>query len=162
MREATEVLIERPDLALAHYDQVCVAIPRGAANVDLVKDIWRGMETLAKRWGDKGIALLFIVAETSSTPSGDARHEAGQMFDAMRPYLRLVSAQMEGSGFAAAAKRSVFTWATSKMLGKTPVKTFARLTEATAWLEVKSGELKLPCPPRDSLEAMVRRIHPAK
>ena len=162
MRESTDVLIERGDLALAHCDQVCIAIPRGSATSDLVTDIRRGMETLAKRYGDKGIALLFVVAETSSTPSGEARHEAGEMFDAMRPYLRVVSAQMEGSGFTAAAKRSVFTWATSKMLGKTPVKTFARLSEATAWLEVKCAELRMPCPSRESLDALVRRIHPAR
>ncbi|HWE29470.1 MAG TPA: hypothetical protein VHB97_15780 [Polyangia bacterium] len=162
MRESNDVLIDRPDLALANCDQICIAVPRGVANAALVREIRRGMEALAGRYGDKGIGLLFIVAETSSAPTGDARHEAGEMFDAMRPYLRVLSAQMEGSGFAAAAKRSVFTWATSKMLGKTPVKTFARLAEATAWLETKSAELRLPCPSRDTLEAVVRRIHPAK
>ncbi len=162
MRESTDVLVQRPDLALAHCEQICIAIPRGAAEIDLVRDIWRGMEMLGKRYGDKGIAPLFTVAETSSTPSGEARGEAGKMFDAMRPYLRVVSAQMEGSGFAAAAKRSVFTWATSKMLGNTPIKTFARLMQATTWLEAKCKELKLPCPPRDVLEGVVRRIHEAQ
>ncbi len=162
MRESTDVLINRPDLALAHCEQICIAIPRGRAEVDLVRDIRRGMELLAKRYDERGFALLFIVAETSSTPSGAARDAAGEMFDALRPYLRVVSAQMEGTGFAAAAKRSVFTWATSKMLGKTPVKTFARLGEATEWLESKCGELGLPCPPRATIEALVRRVHESK
>jgi len=162
MRESNDVLIERPDLALAHCEQVCIAIPRGHASVDMVREIRHGLEALARRFDDKGIALLFIVAETSSTPNGAARDAAGEMFDAVRPYLRVLSAQMEGSGFAAAAKRSVFTWATSKMLGKTPVKTFARLAEATAFLETKCSELRMPCPSRETLEAVVRRIHPAK
>ena len=162
MRESTDVLIERSDLALAHCDQICVAIPRGLASVELVREIRQALESLARRYGDKGIALLFIVAETSSAPKEAAREAAGEMFESIRPYLRVLSAQMEGSGFAAAAKRSVFTWATSKMLGKTPVKTFARLAEATAWLETKCAELRMPCPSRDTLDAVVRRIHPPK
>jgi hypothetical protein len=161
MHESTEVLVDRADVAVAHCDQVCVAIPRGPVTTDLVREIRTGMEKLAKRF-DNGIALLFIVAEKSGAPSGDARKEAGDMFDAMRPHLRVVSAQMEGSGFLAAAKRSVFTWATSKMLSKTPIKTFAQLNDATAWLEMKCEELRLPCPSHDALDGLVRRIHPAK
>jgi hypothetical protein len=159
VRESTEVLIERPDLAVAIHDRILIAIPRGVADIAVVRDIRAGLETAGKRAGGGGIGFLFVVAATSTTPTGMAREEAAAMFDAARPYLRVLSAQLEGTGFAAAAKRSVFTWATSRMLGKTPVKTFAILGDAADWLETKCKELGIPCPPVHQLEASVRRIH---
>lgn len=158
MREEPQIVVDKPELVVAHYQQICIAIPRGDPDTAMIENIRGGMTALARRAGGS-VGLLFIVAAKSSAPTGRTREAAAEMFDELRPNLKAVSAHMEGSGFAAAAKRSVFTWATQRMLGKTPVKTFGRLADSTHWLELKCKELKLNCPTSLELQSFVSRIH---
>jgi hypothetical protein len=157
--KGVDVIIDEPHVVLAHAGDLCVVIPRGEATPDLVAKIRRGIELLSKRRKD-GIALLLIVTERSRVPSGGARAAVGRMFQELRPALRAVAALIAGGGFAAALKRSVFTWATSSILGKAPVKTFAALEEACPWLEAQCSKAGLSAPAMEELSVFVRQHDP--
>jgi hypothetical protein len=159
---ATEIILVEKGLAVARAADVCIAVPRGTSDTALVKKIHAGLERVALQSATGRIALLFFVAESSTAPEGPARAAAGEMFEALKPNLHAIAAFMEGSGFMAATKRSVFAFATSRYLGKTPVKTFDQLSPAAAWLQTRCRELGVACPPSTNLEALVREIHPAR
>jgi hypothetical protein len=154
-RGAAAVVVETATLTVAHAAQVCVVVPRGPPTTEGVRHIHGALEQLARRV-KTGIGMLFVVGERVAPPSGDTRTAVAEMFRAMHPHLKVVSAQMAGSGFIAAAKRSVFTWATSRLLGTTPVRVFGDLADAADWLHARSGELGLACPPSLDLQAFVQ------
>src|SRR5262245_18164289 len=111
MANDAEILTVTPTLVLGRYGDVCIALPRGGATVDGVGRIREGMTTTASRAGCPGIGVLFLVGEKVGPPSGPARAAVSEMFKALRPNIKVISAVLEGSGFIASAKRSIFTWA---------------------------------------------------
>jgi hypothetical protein len=145
------------DLVIAHRNRVCIAICRGDLTVDVVQRTREGVLALAKAHSG-GIGYLFVVPEISGIPAGPVRDAVGQMFDAVRPHLRVVSGHIDGSGFRASAKRSVFTFATSRILGGTQVKAHGSLVDATTWLEAKCKDAGLACPAGRDLQALVTKL----
>jgi hypothetical protein len=160
MARSVDVVIEDPGLVVAHVGDVCVAIPRGEADVMLVSALHRGIELLARQ-RERGIALLFIVSERCTAPTGKARTAAGLMFEELRPSLRVVAAHIAGHGFLVSVKRSIFTWATSRMVGKTPLKTFSSVTVASQWLEDQCRLAGITSASGGDLEAIVKRYDAA-
>jgi hypothetical protein len=152
--------VETPTLSVAHAAHICIAIPRGPATSDGVRHIRGALEQLAQRV-KSGIGLLFIVAEGVGPPSGETRREVAEMFRAMHPHLKVIAAHMAGSGFIAAAKRSVFTWATSNLVGKTPIRAFSELAEATTWLHARATALDMACPSSLELQTFVSASVPS-
>jgi hypothetical protein len=156
MSRSVDVVIEEPGVVVAHIADVCVAIPRGEVDPALIAALHRGIGLLARR-RERGIALLFIVSEKSSPPTGSARAAAGAMFDDLRQSLRAVAAQIAGSGFGASVKRSIFTWATGSMLGKTPLKTFSTVDDASHWLEEQCRAAGIAAASGEDLAEIVKR-----
>ena len=148
------------NLVVAHRDRVCIAICRGDITVDMIQRTREGVLALAKA-NSNGVGYLFILPEISSVPAGPVREAVGQMFDAVRPHLRVVSGHIDGSGFRASAKRSVFTFATSRILGGTQVKAHGSLVDATTWLETKCKDAGLACPASRDLQALVTKLSAA-
>lgn len=148
---------QAPNLVIAHRDRVCITLCRGDLTADLIKRTRDGVLALAKG-KSPGVGYLFVLADHSGVPDAPAREAIGQMFDALRPHLRVVSGHIEGSGFKASAKRSVFTFATSRILKGTAVKAHGKIEEATDWLESKCKEAQLACPPSKDLQALVTRL----
>ena len=157
--EPVQVFIDHPDVVVILVQHVSVVIPRGKATPMLISKVQGGLVALAARAGPGGIGMLFVVPKTSETPDGPVRTAAGKMFEGLRDHLRVVATQIEGTGFAAATKRSIFTWATSNMLGKTPIKTFGGLAEATVWLAAQCAAQNVACPPAAVLHEIALKHH---
>jgi hypothetical protein len=104
--------------------------------------------------------LTVAHAQHICMPPGEARTRVTQMFRAMHPHLKVISAQLADSGFIAAAKRSVFSWATADMLGKTPIRAFGGLAEAADWLQPRATALGLACPSSVDLQAFIQARNP--
>ncbi len=145
-----------PELVIAHRDRVCIAVCRGDITSDLIRRTQDGVLALAKGNG-AGVGYLFVVAEGAAIPT-DTREAAGKMFDAIRPHLKVLAGHIEGTGFKASAKRSLFTFATASILRGTQVKAHGELAEATTWFEGKCKEAKLGCPSAKDLQALVTRF----
>lgn len=149
------MLVEKPSLMVAQSAHICIVVPRGVPTVEDVRHIHGGLEQVVKKV-KRGVGVLLVVSERVSPPSGDARHEVSEMFRAMRPHLKVISAHLAGNGFVASAKRSVFTWATSHMLGKTPIRAFGDLAGAADWLYDRAAVLELDCPSSLDLQTFVQ------
>jgi hypothetical protein len=83
------------------------------------------------------------------------------MFLALQPNLCAVAGVLEGSGFMAAAKRSVFTFATTRMIARAAVKTFDHVDVATVWLIDRCREQGVACPTTTALAAFARDVRGA-
>jgi hypothetical protein len=116
------------------------------------------MLSVARHSPSGRIALLFIVADSSSPPAGPARTAAEQMFAALQPNLCAVAGVLEGSGFMAAAKRSVFTFATSRMIARATVKTFDQVDPASGWLIERCREQGVACPTATALVSFAGEV----
>jgi hypothetical protein len=160
-RPATEVVVRSDGLAVGRAADVGVAVPYGDATVELVNGIREGLLSVARSSPSGRIALLFIVAESSSPPAGAARAAAAEMFAALQPNLCAVAGVLEGSGFMAAAKRSIFTFATSRMIERAQVKTFDQLAPAVSWLQQRCREQGVACPTAAALESLAREMRSA-
>jgi hypothetical protein len=160
-RPASEVITRSAALSIARAADVCIAVPRGDASVELVAGIREALLSIARQSPSGRIALLFIVADSSSPPAGAARSAAGEMFATLQPNLCAIAGVLEGTGFMAAAKRSIFTWATSRMIARAPVKTFDHLEPATGWLEQRCREQGVACPTATSLASLARQVRTA-
>jgi hypothetical protein len=80
------------------------------------------------------------------------------MFAALQPNLCALAGVLEGSGFAAAAKRSVFTFATSRMIARAVVKTFDQVDPGIGWLTDRCREQGVACPAATALAAFAREV----
>jgi hypothetical protein len=150
---------EHKDLLVASHGDVCIAISRGEATLDHIRRLRHGLTAAAHRAGGRGFALFFVKTETSTAPNGAARSAASEMFESLRGELRIISALFEGTGFLAAAQRSLFTFATSHVLGATLIKTFNDLPQSAGWLQAQCLVLKLACPSAAELTTVVGQLH---
>jgi hypothetical protein len=160
-RPASEVITVAPAVVIARIADVCVTVPRGHADVELVNGIREGMFSVARQSPSGRIALLFIVADSSSPPTGQARTVAEQMFAALQPNLCAVAGVLEGTGFMASAKRSVFTFVTSRMIARAAVKTFDQVDPAIGWLVERCREQGVACPTPTALASFAREVRDA-
>jgi hypothetical protein len=154
-----DILLSTPELFIAYHAQVCIIIPRSVPDVPMLDSIRLGLNGLSSRH-PSGVALLFIVDAKSPPPDGAARAAAADFFANARTQIKVMSAHIVGAGFVAAAKRSVFTWLTSGMLGKLPFKTSASIGEACDWLEAQCKTLGVKCPSSAELQLTINNAAP--
>lgn len=81
-----------------------------------------------------GVALFVIITETSKLPSGEARRRMAQLLRDYESYLVATCIAMEGTGFRAAAVRSVLTGISILARAKCPHGVFPTVDAASAWL----------------------------
>jgi hypothetical protein len=160
-RPKSEVIARTPTFVVARIADVCITMPRGNADVELVNGVRDGMVSVARQSPTGRIALLFIVAGSSGAPTGRARLAAEQMFAALQPNLCAVAGVMEGSGFLVSAKRSVFTFVTTRMIARTPVKIFDEVDPAIGWLIDRCHEQGVACPTATKLASFAHEVRGA-
>jgi hypothetical protein len=105
-----------------------------------------------------GIGLVFVIAETSGVPPVEVRDAATRMFQEAGSSLKLCAAILEGSGFAAAAKRSVFTLVSSSVFGTVKLKVFGAVPEGCLWLATESARAGIGIQGGAELRALVDRM----
>jgi hypothetical protein len=157
-RSSSEVISRQPELVVARISDVCIAIPRAAAETELIALLRDNMLQVARQSPSGRIALFFLVTDSASPPSGPARSAAEEMFIALQPNICAVAGVLEGSGFMASAKRSVFTFLTARMIGRASVKTFEKVDVASSWLIDRCREQGVACPSATALLSFVREV----
>ncbi len=151
-----QVVIDRPNLWVAHCGHLCVAYARGETDAALIGDLNRGFKILAKRV-PTGIGLLLLIGEGSPAPTGEVRESAVQMFNGFGADLKMLAVYIEGSGFVAAAKRSVNTLLVSRIVSGPPVQVYGQVEQATTWLEQRALELHVESPSSEELQLLINR-----
>lgn len=145
MDAALEIVVEAPLYSVANAMDVCLFVPRAPPQPEMTGGLQRAVEELQLRNGRK-VALFLLVPADAPSPAGGDREAAAGHFRRMQADLGLCAAVLEGSGFVAAAKRSLVTYILGSMLGKLPVKVFSDVREAATWLadEAPSRDVRSP------------------
>jgi hypothetical protein len=145
-------------IVIALERNVCIAMPRGPANADLIAAMRAGLTAVAQRTRNDGFALLLDIGAGSDPPSGATRDAAATVFESFQGPMRAMAVVLEGTGFVVAAKRSVVTFLTRRMVGSTPLRTFAQLADGADWVTARCTALGIPCPSSTALVRTVRDI----
>jgi hypothetical protein len=95
------------DYALASLNEIAAIIWRHETTLEGIRNSNKLVAEVA-RHHPKGIALLTVITEKASMPSNDARKALADLMSAHR-LIRCSAVIMEGTGFRAAAVRSVVT-----------------------------------------------------
>jgi hypothetical protein len=160
-RPQSEVVTVKPAVVIGRIADVCIGVPRGLSDLEVVATLREGMLSVARQSPNGRIGLLFLVAETSTPPAGPARAAANEMFSTLQPNICALGGVLEGSGFMAAAKRSVFTFATARVLTHAIVKTFEQVEPASVWLVDRCREQGVACPTAAALAAFAQEVRNA-
>ena len=126
------------DYALASFGDVFIVIWRHETTISGAEAVRSGCFEFAKT-RPQGIVLLTIIEERAPMPPADPRsHLATFMRDAS-DIIKASGVVFEGSGFRAAAVRSVVISLTMLAGQKYPHKVFANLVETAVFLEREVG-----------------------
>lgn len=158
---ATDIYTDEPDLAVARYADLCVAVVRADMTVAMLTRIRNGMGSVQQQADRRGIGLFIVVSDKAGPPSGGVRDALAETITARGPELKVICFVLEGSGFMASAKRSVFTFATSRVIRGTPIKTFVEAREAAVWSKSTCADQGLVCPSATGLQTVVRELRGA-
>lgn len=128
----------RPDYALASYRDCFICIWRHETTMEGTGAVRR--ETLG--FGEtrpKGIALLTIVEEGAPMPPTEARQSLAHFMRDASDHIKVSGVVFEGTGFRAAAVRSVVVGLTMLARQKYPHKVFGNLSETAEWMAAELG-----------------------
>src|SRR5688572_27233637 len=127
------------DFALASFRDCFMVIWRHETTLDGARALRRGCFGFAET-RPRGIALLTIVEEEAPMPPSDARAEIATFLRDGSDRIKASGVVFEGSGFRAAAVRSVVVGLTMLARQKYPHKVFGNLKEAAAFLDRELGD----------------------
>jgi hypothetical protein len=161
MPRDSNILHVEKDYALATFGDVFMVIWRHETSMAGAEALRRECLAFAET-RPKGIALLTIIEERAPMPPSDSRAcIAGFLRDASE-VIRASGVVFEGSGFRAAAVRSIVISLTMLAGQKYPHKVFANLVETAGFLEREAGSsLAIPFTARsldDDVNAIRREI----
>jgi hypothetical protein len=105
-----------------------------------------------------GFGLVLLLPEAAGPPEGEAREMATQMFRAVKGRLKVMAAVLEGSGFAAAAKRSVLTVLVNVAIGSARLKVVSDVVSGCHWMAHQAKVAALSCPTSADLQALLERM----
>ena len=115
----------------------------GETTVARLKRVGEIQNELARKW-PKGFVALALIRSSNVNMPADVRAEAEKLTKAPAPNLKAIAQVIAGTGFAAAAIRSVATGMRIISRSKTPSKIFDTLDNASTWLVPKTNELPEP------------------
>ncbi|MGE5786671.1 MAG: hypothetical protein ACM3ZE_18900, partial [Myxococcales bacterium] len=101
------VVTKTHDYALASLDEIAAIVWRHETTLEGIKNSNQFVAEVA-RHHPKGIALLAVISEVVPMPSSEARKALSNLMSTHR-LVRCSAVIMEGTGFRAAAVRSVVT-----------------------------------------------------
>lgn len=107
-RETWNVVIEDDDHVLASWQRIFAVVWRHRTTLEGVENLRRECSKFAARHA-QGIGLLTVVAAEAPMPSSPVRQAVAQFLTEGGAYIKCSSVLMEGTGFRAAAVRSVVT-----------------------------------------------------
>lgn len=129
-------------VVIGYANSTAVIMPVETPTFLMVSTIRREIRSFSKQHGGN-IAVLFVVSQGTKIPDSEVRPSVVSMFEEFGESVKVLATVFDDRGFAAAAKRSIFSVVSRVMFGKLERKTFAETQEATRWLEEKSSQLGL-------------------
>lgn len=132
MRNA-EIKHSDPDLSLATWGDAFLLIWHHNTTVTGVSTLERTLNAFAAE-RPNGIGLITVVEESAPMPPSDARDVLAQFLERASSHIKVSSVAFEGSGFRAAAVRSVVAGLTMVARQSYPHKVFATVEEAMTWM----------------------------
>lgn len=126
-----------PTLSVLSVGGLCVVLPRLTPDGDATRVIVSATAVLAAQGP---VYLLFVAPAQLALPSQETREGVQRMLADLGDALAGVSAVIEGSGFGAAAKRSVFTFVTSVLSRRTRVQVSRDLDEGLGWVFERAAQ----------------------
>lgn len=140
----SHIIHAEQDYALATLDDIFVLIWRHETTM-------AGAEALRREcfaFGEsrpQGIVLLTIIEERAPMPQSEPRAAIATFLRDASPFIKASGVVFEGTGFRAAAVRSVVISLTMLAGQKYPHKVFANLVEASVFLDREAGtKLAIP------------------
>ncbi|WP_437562178.1 hypothetical protein [Sorangium sp. So ce542] len=106
--EPCHLIANRPDYVVATWRQIFCAIWRRETTADAVRRVHHACVEFAKQY-PRGIGLLTVVEGEASLPPAGARKALASFLAQASSVIRCSAVVFEGSGFRAAAVRSVVT-----------------------------------------------------
>lgn len=132
MRTA-EIKVSSPDQSLATWQDAFILIWHHNTTVAGVMALERAVEEFAET-RPNGIGLVTIVEESAPMPPGDAREALAKFLERASHCIKVSAVAFEGTGFRAAAVRSVVAGLTMVARQSYPHKVFATVEEGMAWM----------------------------
>lgn len=149
MRTA-EIKYSDPDMSLATWEDTFILIWHRNTTVSGVTTLERSLNEFAPT-RPKGIGLVTVVEESAPMPPSDARDALAQFLERASSHIKVSAVAFEGSGFRAAAVRSVVAGLTMVARQSYPHKVFASVEEGAAWM---SPQMPNPTSAKDLSEAV--------
>jgi len=106
--ESWQLVRKHSDYALAHWQQIFAVIWRRETTVEGADDL-RASCTAFARTQPRGIGLLTVVESGAPMPPAPARRAIADFLASGSTFIKCSAVVFEGSGFRAAAVRSVVT-----------------------------------------------------
>ena len=145
MHPGTQIERATTDYALATFRDLYIVIWRRNTTMASVRAVRRGALAFADQ-RPKGIALLTIIEEEAPMPPSEPREALALFMRDAGDHIKASGVVFEGTGFRAAAVRSVVVGLTMLARQKYPHKVFAELEETTAWMERELAAVGLTQP----------------
>lgn len=150
----SETVVQESNLVIATYGSIVACAVDGLTYVAQMETLDKALKA-ALRGNPEGIAFVFVVRQTSLLPTPEVRARFAGILAALQGEVKMLAAIIEGTGFGASAKRSVFTMVISHMIGKITLKVFADPPGAAAWVAAEAARRKLKVPPESVIARFV-------
>jgi hypothetical protein len=138
MAEPATTLFVDQDVAIITWRNIYAVVWRNETTMTASEMVHRRCEEFAKRFPE-GVGMLTVVTANAPMPPADSRERLAR-FMREGTYVKASGVAFEGTGFRAAAIRSVVTGLTMLARQPFPHKIFATLEEASGWLAIQLRE----------------------
>jgi hypothetical protein len=132
MAEPATTLFVDPDVAVITWRNIYTVIWRNETTLSASDMVHKRCEEFARRHTD-GVGMLTVVTANAPMPPAESRERLAR-FMREGTYIKASAVAFEGTGFRAAAIRSVVTGLTMLARQPFPHKIFATLEDASGWL----------------------------
>ena len=138
------------DAVVAAWSNVVIAIWRGPATVPPIETARRLTAGMAVS-NPGGIAFLNVLESTLPRPAEEARPLMMQLRGDGYPGVRCAAIVLEGERFHASILRGVLAGLIMLLRPALPVRSFATVAEASAWIAKQLDQAGAPCGSADQL-----------
>jgi hypothetical protein len=157
MSESAAVVVQESNLVVATYGPIVACAVDGLTLVPQMDTLATALKAAA-RANPEGIILVFVVRQTSLLPTTEVRARFAATLAAMQSQVKLLAAVIEGAGFGASAKRSVFTMVINHMIGKITLKVLADCSDAVAWVAAEGTRRGLRLAPETAIAKFMANL----
>jgi hypothetical protein len=153
----SETVVHESNLVIATCGSIVACAVDGLTLVPQMDTMAKALKAAARANPD-GVAFVFVVRQSSSLPTPDVRARFAATLAALQGEVKMLAAIIEGTGFGASAKRSVFTMVISHIIGKITLKVFADPPGAAAWIAAEATRRQLKVPTESVISRFVASL----